>query len=156
MSGGSAALVRASRIDRQLAVGDALERRDHGIGGRVLQKVAGRPATDRLEDVATVVVERDHHDGDGNRSGLELVQAGEPVGPGHPDVEQDDVGMETVDGLDTGRATVRIPDDLDPLGGGEHRLEPATGHLVVVDQDDPPAMGHWATSRASPIGRRRT
>jgi hypothetical protein len=54
----------------------------------------------------------------------------------HADVHDDDVRVRTQDELDRLAAVLRLTDDLDVVGGIEHRANAAAHDRLVVDDDD--------------------
>ena len=54
-------------------------------------------------------------------------------------------GRSPADHLEARLAAVGLAHDLDPVRRREHRLEPAPGQLVVVDEHDAASSVIWAT-----------
>ena len=65
-----------------------------------------------------------------------LREAGEAVGPGHPQVEQDEVGIRAADHRQDLRAGRALADDLEVVGTVEGPLDPLEDQLVVVGNEN--------------------
>ena len=153
---------RGRRRDGGLAARDGLDHRPKLGRLEVLEQVAAGPCLDRGEQVLLVLADGEHHDrrlrpGRGDRPGR--LDAGHPR---HPDVHQDEVGLEPGDQLD-GLAAVRGVTDHVMAPGLEQRRDPVTEQGVVVGQHDPhqaipgtagapPAAATSAWTRQPPLG----
>ena len=133
--------------ERGLAADDAPQERRDLLGGLRLQQVAGGTRPDRRQEVLLGVRRREDDDLAVRRLLSDAGQRGEPVHPGHGQVEEHEIGLQPLCGGDRLLAVGRVADDLEALlreQGGEG----IPGQGMVVDEQD--ALGH-----APLIGRER-
>ena len=131
--------------------------------GRVLQEVAGGAAADRLQHVAAVVVQRDHHDGDRMVRCLSSLEAGQPVMPGIRMSSRTMSGRSAVDRREPDAQSSGLAHDLDPVGRREHRLSPrraiswssisSTRLCPVTAADAPRSRSSSPSSPVQPMAR---
>src|SRR4029453_18012867 len=89
----------------------------------------------------------EHDDGRGGQLGVEHLEEGEPVHPGHDQVTDDDAGAEGQRPVDGVPSVGRVRHLVTPLG--EERGEPGAGVLVVVRDQD--TLGHGPGGAPYPV-----
>ena len=122
-----------------LAAHDAAEEGGDLLRRLGLQQVAGRATADRREQVLLRVRRREHDD---LRVGRLLADPGksrQTVHAGHGQVEQDEVGLQTLCGGDRLLAVRRVAHDLEALLRKEGRERVARQRVIVHEQDP---LGH--------------
>ena len=102
---------------------------------RLLEDVALGAGLEAPGEQAALAVGREHeHVGLGNLGG-DLARGLEPVGAGHPDVHDHDVGTATLGKRDGGLAVGRLADHADVRRSAERQAEPFAHDLMVVDDE---------------------
>ena len=120
--------------DRSLAPRQAPELLQELPGPHVLDQVALRPRLDGLEEGLTVVVHRQHHDGDVGHLHLQPLGRKNPVLPWELDVHQHNVRLKGA-GLDQGAFGVfGFSNDDEIVLVGEERDEPLAKERMVINQ----------------------
>ena len=126
-------------VDHHVAARHQANRLDQMLGIARLEHVAAGSRPNGLHHELPVVVGGQHdraHVGEAlpdHPGGLQAVD------PGHPDVEQHDVGLLLLDHRDGLLAVRGLADDIDVLGHVEVAAQALTDERVVVGNEDPDA-----------------
>ena len=126
---------------------DATEERGDLLWRLCLQKVAGRAGANRSEQVLLGVGRSENDDLRIRCAFADLRERGEPVHPGHREVEQHDVRLQRRGLGDGARAVLGLAHDVESLLR-EERCQGISSERMVVDDEH--ALGHRAL-----IGRSR-
>src|SRR2546423_9136021 len=125
-----------------------LDDRRHQLGGdAVLRDVAGCARLPRAVDVGARVRAGQHEDADILGRRADLARGFETIEHRHAHVHQDEIGAEPPRELDGLAAVACLADDLDPVVGGEDRLERLGEESMVVGDQHAERLGLLRAAR---------